>query len=93
MVERAGKIGDGPYAGAGAAADCGSMEGSVDGQVRVVYLVRQAPGWLLAAEGSERPIAAFGDLGEALDAATAGEGPVRVVVRDGWAAGSGMEAA
>ncbi|WP_322796830.1 hypothetical protein [Tepidiforma sp.] len=69
------------------------MERCETERFRVVYLVRQAPGWLLAEKGSERPVGWFSDLGEALDAATAGGGLVRVVILSREAKDEASEAA
>ncbi|PFG75145.1 hypothetical protein [Tepidiforma thermophila] len=48
--------------------------------VRELHLVPGPAGWALVREGSEQPLGMFGDLGRALDAATAGSRRVRVVV-------------
>jgi len=69
-----------PYVAGAGAADVGSMWMRSGAGPQELHLVPGPMGWALVREGSEQPLGAFGDLGAALDAATAGPGRVRVVV-------------
>lgn len=53
---------------------------------RTLHLVPRGSEWRLMREGDDQPLAVFGDLGRALDAATRGHQPVRVVVHEPGAA-------
>jgi hypothetical protein len=53
------------------------------GRARELHLVPTGQGWALIEAGSERPIGVFGELGDALDTATAAPRLVRLVVHGG----------
>lgn len=53
---------------------------------QTLHLVPRGAEWRLLRDGDDQPLAVFGDLGRALDAATRGQQPVRVVVHERGAA-------
>lgn len=53
---------------------------------RTLHLVPRGTEWRLLRDGDDQPLGVFGDLGRALDAATRGQQPVRVVVHERGAA-------
>lgn len=53
---------------------------------RVIHLVPREEGWVLLGEDGSGDGPTFPDLGRALDAATSGDAPVRVIVHERGAA-------
>jgi hypothetical protein len=61
-------------------------EPAQEASARTLHLLPQGGQWRLLREGDDVPMAVFGDLGRALDAATRGPHLVRVVVHSPEAA-------
>ncbi len=61
-------------------------EPAQEAPARTLHLVPRGSEWRLLRDGDDQPLAVFGDLGRALDAATRGQRPVRVVVHEPGAA-------
>jgi hypothetical protein len=59
---------------------------SDDITARTLHLVPREGEWRLLRDGEDEPLEVFTDLGRALDAATRGRDPVRVVVHERGAA-------
>lgn len=71
-----------PYAGRGRAVECEGVNERREERPRELHVIPGAEGWVLIVAGSERPVGAFQELGEALDAATLGGRLVRLVVHE-----------